>query len=135
MSRGQNGDNPAANSRRNDRSGCCVRGLFSNRIHRRKILRAPPGPTRRGEGNFRIRKIVDQRFCISVPTAEFQRASRGRHLPLPGPGNATMRDIDGIGLGRYSQENGKGFVISASDNSNPRGNGNDYWIVIPPQRR
>jgi len=30
--------------------------------------------------NFRIRKIVDQRFCISVPTAEFQRASRGRHL-------------------------------------------------------
>ncbi len=29
--------------------------------------------------------------------------------PLPGPGNATMREIDGSGLGRYSQENGKGF--------------------------
>jgi len=53
--------------------------------------------------------------------------------PLPGPGNATISDIDRIGLGRYSQENGKGFMISASDNSNPRGNGKDYWIVIPPQ--
>lgn len=55
--------------------------------------------------------------------------------PLPGSGNATVRDIDGVGLGRYSQENGKGFMISASDNSNPRANGKDYWIVIPPQRR
>jgi hypothetical protein len=55
--------------------------------------------------------------------------------PLPGSGSATVRDIDGVGLGRYSQENGKGFMISASDNSNPRANGKDYWIVIPPQRR
>jgi hypothetical protein len=55
--------------------------------------------------------------------------------PLPGPSNATMHDIDRIGLGRYSQENGKGFSVSASDNSNPRANGKDYWIVTPPQRR
>jgi hypothetical protein len=55
--------------------------------------------------------------------------------PLPGPGNSTMRDIDRIGLGRYAQENGKGFVVSASDNSNPRTNRKDYWAVVPPKRR
>jgi hypothetical protein len=53
--------------------------------------------------------------------------------PLPGSNTATVHDIDGVGLGRYSQENGKGFMISASDNSDPRANGRDYWIVTPPQ--
>jgi hypothetical protein len=53
--------------------------------------------------------------------------------PLPGPGNSTLQDIDAVGRGRYSQENGKGFMISASDNSNPSANRRSYWAVIPPQ--
>lgn len=98
-----------------------------------------PVPAGAVQGIFGFERLSADGFGYLARQADFKLRPEvmiyENDKPLPGPGNATMHDIDRIGLGRYSQENGKGFIISASDNSNPRGNGKDYWIVIPPQRR
>lgn len=48
-----------------------------------------------------------------------------------GPAHSAQLDTMNIGLGRFSHWKGHGFVFSASDNSDPRTNGRNYWIVDP----
>jgi|SRR3954465_13401726 hypothetical protein len=57
-----------------------------------------------------------------------------------GPARSYLRDIQQIGLGRFSYtayENSPAswkFVnLSTSDNSDPRTNGRHYWLVLPSE--
>jgi hypothetical protein len=52
----------------------------------------------------------------------------GRQL---GPAHSKHADIANLGMGRYSHWRGQGYVISASDNSDPNTNGRFYWAVVP----
>jgi len=52
----------------------------------------------------------------------------GRQL---GPAHSKHADIAALGMGRYSHWRGQGYVISASDNSDPNTNGRFYWAVVP----
>jgi hypothetical protein len=52
----------------------------------------------------------------------------GRQL---GPAHSKHSDIADLGMGRYSHWRGQGYVISASDNSDPNTNGRFYWAVVP----
>lgn len=48
-----------------------------------------------------------------------------------GPANSTPLSIEETGLGRFDNFQGGGFYLSTSDNSDPRTNGRDYWVVVP----
>lgn len=55
-----------------------------------------------------------------------------------GPGLSYLRDIQSIGLGRFahaklghSPDSWRFVIFSTSDNSDPRTNGRQYWLVLP----
>lgn len=48
-----------------------------------------------------------------------------------GPGHRLHDEINKFGQGRFSHWAVTGFVFAASDNSDPRTNGREYWAVIP----
>lgn len=48
-----------------------------------------------------------------------------------GPAHSSQTDIEDIGEGRYLHSKRVGFFLSASDNSDPRTNGRNYWVVLP----
>jgi hypothetical protein len=48
-----------------------------------------------------------------------------------GPAHRSQTDIEDIGLGRFLHLRRVGFFFSASDNSDPRTNGRNYWVVLP----
>jgi hypothetical protein len=50
---------------------------------------------------------------------------------LLGPAHSVHADIAQIGMGRYSHWVGQGFVLSASDNTDPNLNGRAYWAALP----
>jgi len=48
-----------------------------------------------------------------------------------GPAHSRKEDIELLGRGRFVHA-GSIILFSASDNSDPRANGRNYWIVLPP---
>jgi hypothetical protein len=48
-----------------------------------------------------------------------------------GPAYSAHHTIEDIGLGRYAHWKDLGIMFSSSDNTDPRYNGRNYWIVIP----
>lgn len=53
-----------------------------------------------------------------------------------GPARSYIRDVQGIGLGRFifvrfGEDPRSHVVISTSDNSDPNTNGRKYWLVLP----
>jgi hypothetical protein len=48
-----------------------------------------------------------------------------------GPAYSAHHTIEEIGLGRYAHWKDFGVMFSSSDNTDPRYNGRNYWIVIP----
>jgi hypothetical protein len=48
-----------------------------------------------------------------------------------GPAHRNHGEIAKFGQGRFSHWATTGFILSASDNSDPRTNGREYWAVIP----
>jgi hypothetical protein len=47
-----------------------------------------------------------------------------------GPAHSSIADIRLIGHGRFSHTE-KGFIFTASDDSDPAKNGHHYWAVLP----
>ena len=52
-----------------------------------------------------------------------------------GPSLSDRNDIEHLGQGRYAHLKGTGFLMSTSDNSDPRTNGRRYSAVVPPAGR
>jgi hypothetical protein len=50
---------------------------------------------------------------------------------LLGPGHRKHAEIAALGMGRYSHWRGQGYVLSASDNTDPNTNRRYYWAVVP----
>jgi hypothetical protein len=50
-----------------------------------------------------------------------------------GPAHAIHHEIETLGMGRFSHWKDLGIVFSTSDNSDPRTNERDYWVVLPAQ--
>lgn len=53
-----------------------------------------------------------------------------------GPAQSYIRDVQGVGLGRFifvrfKEDPRSHVVFSASDNSDPNTNGRKYWLVLP----
>jgi hypothetical protein len=48
-----------------------------------------------------------------------------------GPAHSVHEEINKLGHGRFSHWAATGFVFAASDNSDPRTNGREYWAAIP----
>jgi hypothetical protein len=48
-----------------------------------------------------------------------------------GPADSAHHTIEDIGLGRYAHWKDFGIMFSSSDDTDPRYNGRNYWIVIP----
>jgi hypothetical protein len=49
-----------------------------------------------------------------------------------GPAHSAEEDVVTIGRGRFLHK-GDIFVLSTSDNSDPRVNGRNYWVALPPR--
>jgi hypothetical protein len=49
-----------------------------------------------------------------------------------GPAHSAEKDIVTTGHGRFLHK-GDVFILSASDNSDPRTNGRNYWVVLLPK--
>jgi hypothetical protein len=52
-----------------------------------------------------------------------------------GPSQSDRADIENYGGGMYAHLKGTGFLMSTSDNSDPRTNGRRYYAAVPPAGR
>jgi hypothetical protein len=52
-----------------------------------------------------------------------------------GPSQSDRAEIEKFGQGRYAHLKGTGFLMSTSDNSDPRTNGRRYYAVVPATGR
>lgn len=51
-----------------------------------------------------------------------------------GPANAALKDVTGIGMGRWAAQPG-GVLLTASDNTDPSSNGRTYAVSLNPNRQ
>lgn len=94
------------------------------------------------QGSFPRGRIKLDLYAELAPGLVLEKSSVGACSPLQvtedgellGPANAALKDVQGVGMGRWAAQPG-GVLLTASDNSDPTTNGRAYAVSLNPDRQ